>query len=266
MTLLEEYYNKFNEEKRFDSRHGQVEFRVTMHFLTKYLDNIATNKNRSDIKVLDIGAGTGRYSIALAKEGYNVSAIELVKHNVSRLKQYASNNGVNVDARQGNALKLNKYEDESFDLTLLFGPMYHLFGDEDKIRALNEAKRVTKKNGLILVAYCMNEYALIMHGFNDHHALESMKNGIIDSDFKVCNREENLYEFVRISDIDRINKACSLDREGIFSPDGPSDYIRRTLNSMNDEEFEYFIKFQIHNAFRQDLIGAGSHVVDVLRK
>ena len=42
---------------------------------------------RSQIKILDVGAGTGRYSVPLAEEGYDVTALELVKHNLGRLKQ-----------------------------------------------------------------------------------------------------------------------------------------------------------------------------------
>ena len=122
MTDLEEYYNKFNEEKRLNSRHGQVEYRVSMKYIHEYLEElmqkIGTDK-KSDIKVLDIGAGTGRYSVALSNEGYDVTAVELVKYNLGILKQKASN----VKALQGNAMNLKKLESEQFDLTLLFGPM-----------------------------------------------------------------------------------------------------------------------------------------------
>lgn len=43
--------------------------------------------NRENIKILDIGAGTGRYSVSLCEEGYDVTAVELVKHNLGILKQ-----------------------------------------------------------------------------------------------------------------------------------------------------------------------------------
>ena len=160
MTQLEEYYNKFNEEKRFDSRHGQVEYRVSMKYIHDYLDEAASrfggaesDAARSQVRLLDIGAGTGRYSVALAEEGYDVTAVELVRYNLGVLKK----KGSSVRAMQGNAMNLKKLESDSFDVTLLFGPMYHLFGFEDKRKALHEAKRVTKPGGVILVAYCMNE-------------------------------------------------------------------------------------------------------------
>ncbi len=44
MTQLEEYYNKFNEEKRFDSRHGQVEYRVSMKYIRKYLEEAVSRR------------------------------------------------------------------------------------------------------------------------------------------------------------------------------------------------------------------------------
>ena len=142
MTELEKYYNKFNEEKRLNSRHGTVEYVVSMKYIHDYLSD-----DKSE-KILDIGAGTGRYSVALSNEGYDVTAVELVKYNLGILKSKKSN----VKAYQGTALNLSRFETGTFDVTLLFGPMYHLYTFEDKVKALNEAKRVTKTGGIILVA------------------------------------------------------------------------------------------------------------------
>ena len=154
MTEIEAYYNKFNEEKRLDSRHGRVEFNTSMKYIHDYINECRYRGIAdSNIHILDIGAGTGRYSVPLADEGYDVTAVELVKHNLGILKAKKSS----VNARQGNALNLSKLPENFYDVTLLFGPMYHLFDENDKLKALNEAKRVTKKGGVILVAYVMNE-------------------------------------------------------------------------------------------------------------
>ena len=84
MTELEKYYNKFNEDKRLLSRHGQVEFITSMKYIHECLVDM------ENPKILDIGAGTGRYSVALAEEGYDVTAVELVKYNLGILKQKQS--------------------------------------------------------------------------------------------------------------------------------------------------------------------------------
>ncbi len=259
MTELEEYYNKFNEEKRLDSRHGQVEFITSMKYIHKYI-NIKNPK--SDFKILDIGAGTGRYSVALANEGYDVTAVELVKYNLGILKKKNSS----VKAMQGNALNLKKLPDETFDMTLLFGPMYHLFGSTDKEKALSEAKRVTKPGGIILVAYCMNEYSVLTYAFKERHILECLEQNRFTDDYHTLSTKENLYDYVRLEDINALNKACALNRLQIISPDGPANYMRPFLNQLSEEEFQHFITYHLATCERQDLIGAGAHTLDILQK
>ena len=187
MTELELYYNKFNEEKRLDSRHGQVEFITSMKYLHKYLEEIEQTMPKSEIKILDVGAATGRYSVPLAEEGYDVTAVELVKHNLARLKA----KGSSVKAYQGNAMKLKRFEDNTFDVVLVFGPMYHLHEKEEKKRALSEAKRVVKPGGKILVAYIMNEYSVITYAIKERHIKEGVKNGMLDEYIK---RHDEIWE------------------------------------------------------------------------
>lgn len=253
---LEQYYNKFNEDKRLTRRHGIVELKTTMHYIHQYL------RTMENPKILDVGAGTGRYSIALANEGYDVTAIELCKPNLGILKSKNSQ----VKAYQGNALDLSRFDDESFDLTLLFGPMYHLITFEEKIKALQEAKRVTKKNGIIMVAYVMNDYSVITYAFVENHMKECLEKEMLDEDFHINENGNALYSYVRLEDIEKINQTVLLKREKIISADGPADYLRRILNAMDEETFEMFIKYHLSTCERMDMMGASSHTVDILRK
>ena len=259
MNELERYYNKFPEEKRLNSRRGQVEYRVSMKYIHEY---IPSGVPREKVKILEIGAGTGRYSVALANEGYDVTAVELVKYNLGILKS----KGSSVKAMQGNALNLKKLQDDYFDVTLLFGPMYHLFGEADKKQALAEAKRVTKPGGVILVAYCMNEYSVLTYAFKEGHIGECMQEKRLTEDFHTVSQKENLYDYMRIEDIDALLEDSGLTRIKIISPDGPSSYMRSVLNRMSEEEFEHFVEYQMATCERMDLIGAGAHTVDILRK
>lgn len=260
-SLLEEHYNKFSEDKRLTRRHGQVEFLTSMKYINKYLQQIL-DKEKNEIKILDIGAGTGRYAIPLSQEGYDVTALELVKYNIGILKS----KGSNVQAIQGNALNLKKLKSDSFDVTLLFGPMYHLFSQENKEKALLEAKRVTKQNGVIFVAYLMNEYSIIVHGFRDGFMKECMEKGKVTDGFTVHNAEEDLYDYVRIEDIDQLNQKVGLERLQMIAATGPANYMRQVLNGMDDEMFDIFMNYHYSTCERGDLMGASSHVVDILTK
>ena len=258
MTQIEEYYNKFNEEKRLDSRHGRVEYVTSMKYIHTYLDKLMAEKNTEDkdqIKILDIGAGTGRYSVPLANEGYDVTALELVKHK-----------GANVKAYQGNALKLKKFEDDSFDLTLLFGPMYHLHSREDKLKALTEAKRVTRAGGIILVAYIMNEFSVITYAFKEKHILEAVEEGMLDETYHTTASANELYSMVRLEDIEGLNEEAGLDRIKIIAADGAANYIRPYLNALSEKEFDYFLEYHMKTCERADLMGASGHTVDILQK
>mgnify|MGYP004647704913 FL=1 len=252
---LIEYYNKFNEDKRLTRRHGKIEFIVTLKYIHDYLNKM------NNPKIIDIGAGTGKYSIELSNQGYDVTAIELVKHNLSYIKKYDK-----IKSYQGNAIDLSRFKDETFDLTLLFGPMYHLINENDKIKALNEAKRITKKDGIIMVAYIMNDYCILTHGFKDNNILNAIENKMIDDSFKCIKWDNNLYSVYRIEDIDKLNEKVNLNRIKIITPDGPANYMRNTLNKMSDKEFDKFIEYVLSISDRKDMIGSSAHTIDILKK
>lgn len=253
LSNIEKHYNKHPEDLRLLRRHGIVEFETTMHHLHRFL--------QPDQFILDIGAGTGRYTSALMAEGFRVKAVELVRRNIEVfLKREPT-----ADVVQGDARNMTFIETGSADVTLLLGPLYHLFGDEEKLKALNEAKRVTKPGGLIFVAYLMNEYSILSYCFDENRISDLLARGVVDKDFHIQSKEGELYDYIRLEDINRLNEKAGLERVTIFSPDGAADYMRTRLNHMSDETFARFIDYQKCISERPELIGAGSHTVDVVR-
>ena len=146
----------------------------------------------------------------------------------------------------------------------MFGPMYHLISTNDKIKALTEAKRIVSPSGLIFLSYCLNDFAIIKHGFIDGNILT--EENIIDKDFKINPKETDLYSFVRLEDIDYIRKEVGLKRVKILSQEGPSEYMRSTLNKMDEETFNKFLDYHFKTCERKELLGAGRHILEILKK
>ncbi len=136
INLNKFYSESCDEDSRLLSKHGSIEFITT----TKYIDELLKEGDR----ILEVGAGTGRYSLYYANKGYKVNAIEFVNHNVDILKSKITDN-MDIVAEQGDALDLSRFEDNAFDVTLVLGPLYHLYEDKDINKAIEEAIRVLKK-------------------------------------------------------------------------------------------------------------------------
>ncbi len=259
MNLLEEYYNSRDEEKRLLPQHGQVEYLTTMKYIHECLSCFAFPS------ILEVGAGTGRYSVALAKEGYSVTALELVEHNLDVLKSKLDGTEP-ITAVQGNALDLSAFRDNSFDLTMLLGPMYHLYTLEDKIQALSEAVRVTKPGGYILVAYCMNEPTIIQYVFMANHLKDVMEiNTLLTEDWHCKSEPKEIFELVRTEDISLLNSKFPLDRIKLVATDGAAHYLSELIDEMDQYTFTKWMEYHFATCERQDLIGASKHTLDILK-
>ncbi len=150
MEALTNYYTTHNEDARLTPKRGMVEFLTTIHYVEKYL--------KPGMRILEIGAGTGRYSHYFAQNGYAVDAVELMECNIEVFKTNTKD-GENITVQQGDAVDLQNIASDQYDITLILGPMYHLYTDEDKLAAMSEAIRVTKNGGIVFAAYCNNDTA-----------------------------------------------------------------------------------------------------------
>jgi len=259
MDYLENYYSNYDEDGRLLSRHGQVEYLTTMKYIHEFLHG---EKGK---RILEVGAGTGRYSVTLAKEGYSVDALELTEHNL-KILHGKLDGSENIRAVQGNALDLSRYEDNYFDMTLVLGPMYHLYEEEDEKQALREAVRVTKTGGYILTAYIMNEMVVIYDAFWNGMLEEYLQKGILTEEFHFTSKPEDIFATVRVEDIVALTKDLPVVREKLVASDGAAAYMRAYIDGLDDKMFSYWMKFHFATCERRDLIGATNHSLDILRK
>lgn len=258
LKYLTDYYSNYDEEGRLTSKYGQVEYLTTMKYIDKFL--------KKGERVLEVGAGTGRYSLAIAEKGFQVDAVELIQHNIDILKSKITEN-FNIDIRQGNAIDLSCYEDETFDITLVLGPLYHLFNEDDKKQAIREAIRVTKKGGIVFVSYCMNDATILNWGFQKGNILEGIQNGIVDrKTFKCLSNPALLFEMYRKEDIDKLMAEYDVERLHFVATDLFTNHMRDTICEMDEKTFEAYLQYHFSVCEREDLMGITHHSLDVFRK
>lgn len=257
---LIDFYNHYDEDNRLASMHGMVEFFTTMRYVEKHL--------KPGDRILEIGAGTGRYSHALARLGYAVDAVELVEHNIEIFRKNTLANE-NISIVRGNALDLSDFSSDQYDITLLLGPLYHLYNKEDKQQAIREAIRVTKQGGIIFAAYVISDGCLLDEGFkrNNISVAEYVKKGLLDSEtFAAKSEPKDLFELVRKEDIDDLMSKFTVKRLHYVAADGCALFMREAIDAMDPETFELYLKYHFATCERNDLLGVTSHGIDIFQK
>jgi ubiquinone/menaquinone biosynthesis C-methylase UbiE len=142
------YYSVFNEEARLErDASGKLEFEMTMRKLQKYLPASAT--------ILDLGGAAGAYTFPLAECGYQMYLADLSETLIAnaREKSISKRNENVISCDVVNAIDLSIYEDEQFDVVLLFGPLYHLLEAEERNQCIKEVHRVLKNGGLVFASF-----------------------------------------------------------------------------------------------------------------
>ena len=238
--MITEFYDRSDENGRLEkSRHGQLEYAITMAYIHRFLN--------PGNRVLEVGAGTGRYSIALAKEGFDVSAVDLIR------------------SYQGDATDLCLFDDDSFDMTLVLGPMYHLFAPEDVNRAIDEAIRVTKPGGTLHFAF-LSIYALMysnaLYGIWAPYQEENFT-----KDFKVRHFQEQLFTGYDVCEFERLFDEKPVERVTTAAMDGPLEALEKRPDFfISDENFDAFVKWHLAFAEKRELLGGSNHLLYICQK
>jgi ubiquinone/menaquinone biosynthesis C-methylase UbiE len=263
-----DYYNQFDEWGRLDRE--PVEYIVNLHYIHKYLPENGV--------VLDNGAGPGKYSMELAKKGCRVTLTDLTPRLVEIAKQKAEELGV-VNQFDGfhaaDARDLHMIGSEQYDASLMLGPMYHLQKEEDRNRAVMELYRVTKKEGIVFVAFMPRT----KHIFNSLISPES---------WKPNNNMENIKKFSQTGcfnheDEGRFTGAYYYNMEDIHPfMEGHGFETMQLIGSnvgsvlsndhwnywreKGDEEMDKLIKLIIEKAVDPSIQGISSHLLYIGRK
>ena len=147
-SKIRNYYKNFPEDERLSTPAGKLEFELTEEQLKKYL--------KAGMKVLDLGGGTGSYTIRLIEEGIEVFLAdlspELIEIARTKINLHPARKRL-IGSEVLSALDLKIFSKNSFDAVLCLGPFYHLCTTEEQIQAAKEINRVLKAQGHLFAAF-----------------------------------------------------------------------------------------------------------------
>ena len=261
LKIVKGFYEEVSEDDRLErSRHGQLEYATTMEYIHRYV--------KPGAKIIELGAGTGRYSIALAKEGYDVTAVELVEKNLQELRRNAEKlptETARIQAFQGDATDLSRFADGTFDVTLSLGPMYHLYDAGEIRKAIREAIRVTRKGGVIIVAF-LSVYAILF----DNYLKETLHDGMeenFDEKYRTRHYAEQLFTGYDVTEFEQLFKDKPVDYITTVGTNGILESIEERKDfELSDADFEAFADWYLMFAEKRELLGTTCHLLYLCRK
>lgn len=257
IEIIHSFYQNYDEDSRVDqSQQGQLEYLTTMEYIRRHAP--------SGGRLLEIGAGTGRYSIALAREGFNVTAVELVGHNLEILRRNSASLA-NLRSYQGDALDLSRFRDDSFDMTLVLGPMYHLYRSADAHTAIREAIRVTKPGGVVLFAF-LSVYAIIGNNYLQGDLQWGLRENFTE-EYQVKHFPEQLFTGYDITDFEALFEEFPVTHLTTAAADGILELAAKRRDfAMSDSDFTAYARYHLATCEKRELLGHSSHLLYICRK
>jgi SAM-dependent methyltransferase len=143
------YASHYDEDARLSAKaHGVLEFVRTRELLRRHLPD-------APAAVLDIGGGPAAHARWLVADGYRVHLVDPVERHLQQARASCSCTTELGDARTLTA------SDQTYDATLLLGPLYHLPDRTHRLRALREARRVLRAGGIMAAAVISRHAGLL---------------------------------------------------------------------------------------------------------
>jgi ubiquinone/menaquinone biosynthesis C-methylase UbiE len=263
---IEGYYNQQSESEWERLERHRTEYAVTERALLEYLPP-------PPARLLDCGGGPGRYAIALARRGYQVTLFDLSAGNLALARRNAVATGQVLSGyEQGTASDLSRFAPNSFDALLLLGPLYHLLQDGERRQALREAYRVLKPGRPLFAAF-LTRYAVArfcaahepLWPLQEPAMWESvLQTGVLPP------RGEHASAFVaygaRPQDVPSLLSDAGFEPHVLLGVEGLVSMIEETVNGLTGPAWEFWSDLNYRLASDPSLHGAVEHLLAVAVK
>jgi SAM-dependent methyltransferase len=243
---------------RLERGFWRIEFARTKELLLRHLPP-------APARVLDVGGGPGVYAAWLADAGYEVKLVDGTPLHVEQARERAAGRFV---AAEGDARALAE-PDDSCDVVLLLGPLYHLVERGDRMRALAEAARVLRVGGL-LAAAAISRFAPLLDTFarelRDERIWGFSERALVDGRHVPDPTDElfTIAYFHRPEELEAEIRESRFELEGVFGIEGPGWLRMETF----DDSVGFDFALRLARAVEQEpaVIGTSSHLLAIARR
>lgn len=266
MNEIKAFYDKGAQYEWERLERHRTEFAVTLRALKDYLPP-------APAQILDVGGGPGRYSIALAQLGHHVTLFDLSKSCLELARQKAQEAGAKIMSfEHGDARDLSRFANEGFDAVLLMGPLYHLLTEEDRRKALREARRVLKADGLLFATF-ITKYAVLRWAAKEEpywiiqhpDRLEALLGSGALPKRPDASGFTSAY-FAHPSEIKPLMESEGFETLDLVACEGVVSMIEEKVNELTGEAFEAWVELNYKLGRDPCLHGAAEHILYVGRK
>ena len=262
------YYEEFDERSRLSKGAGLLEFFRMQEIVQRFA-------SPPPGVVLDVGGGPGRYSCWLARLGYEVHLVDPVPKHLKQAREASASQPSHPlsSVSEGDARRLDR-ADQSVDMLLLMGPLYHLPDRGERLAALRESRRVLKEGG-VLIATAVNRFAFLIDGLMDGYIDEPAYVTMLRRNLSDGRYEPDQYSpkyfttsfFHRPEELEDEIAEARLNQKGLFSVQGPGEYAEDLESRMSDPERRRQLLDLVRLVEEErTLLGMASHMVIVAEK
>ncbi|MEZ8245167.1 class I SAM-dependent methyltransferase [Vibrio splendidus] len=258
-----DYYAKFDEEKRLLSQNiTRIEFDTTINVLGSYLESAG--------RLTVLGAATGRYSLHYARQGMDVTAVELVPELVEQLKYNAETQNLDLVVHEANATNVSFIENGTQDVVLILGPLYHIQSKSGREAVLKEANRILKPNGVVAIAYISRFFVAGL--------LAKMSSSLVSPDILSELNESGLVSspdvdpffrtgyFAKPLEIESLVIESGFSIENHIATDGYVRFIGQEVNQLNEQQYQSWFKYHLSTCSEVSLLGSSNHGLVIAKK